>query len=44
METEIPNEYICPISMDIMSDPVICEDGYTYDRECITLINGNLSQ
>ncbi len=43
METEIPNEYICPISMDIMSDPVICEDGYTYDRECITLINGNLS-
>ncbi len=43
METEIPNEFLCPISMDIMSDPVICEDGYTYDRECIAMINNNIS-
>ena len=31
----IPFEFICPISMDIMNDPVICSDGHTYDRESI---------
>jgi hypothetical protein len=28
----IPQEFICPISMDIMKNPVICEDGYSYDK------------
>lgn len=28
----IPPAYICPISMEIMSDPVMAHDGYTYDR------------
>ncbi len=34
----IPNEFICPISLEIMLDPVICEDGHTYDRESIGII------
>ena len=24
--------YICPISFEIMLDPIICQDEYTYDR------------
>lgn len=27
-----PVEYICPISHEIMTDPVSCNDGHTYDR------------
>eukprot|EP00873_Tetraselmis_striata_P035808 jgi/Tetstr1/456072/TSEL_042842.t1 len=26
---------ICPITQDIMADPVLAEDGYTYEREAI---------
>ena len=33
---EIPEEYLCPISQDIMLNPVICMDGQTYDRISIT--------
>jgi hypothetical protein len=31
-----PKEFICPITMDIMSDPVVMPDGHTYEREAIT--------
>jgi hypothetical protein len=31
-QIEIPNEYICPISLEIMRDPVITADGQTYER------------
>jgi hypothetical protein len=31
----IPNEFLCPISYELMTDPVICEDGQTYDRASI---------
>jgi hypothetical protein len=31
----IPSEYICPLSKQIMDDPVVCEDGYYYDRSSI---------
>ena len=27
-----PNEFMCPITHEIMTNPVICTDGYTYDR------------
>jgi hypothetical protein len=27
-----PEEFICPISLEIMKDPVICEDGNSYER------------
>lgn len=29
---KIPSRYICPISHDIMEDPVLCQDGYSYDK------------
>lgn len=31
----IPEEYICPISYEIMKDPVIASDGQTYDRDAL---------
>ncbi|KAL8579829.1 hypothetical protein ACOMHN_048106 [Nucella lapillus] len=30
------DEFLCPISMAIMRDPVIAADGYTYDRSAIS--------
>ena len=30
-----PDEYICPISLEIMEDPVIAMDGHSYDRSHI---------
>lgn len=32
----IPDHFICPISLEIMQDPVICSDGNTYERTEIT--------
>jgi Mg-chelatase subunit ChlD len=32
----IPNEFMCPISMDLMTDPVMAPDGHTYERSAIT--------
>nr|XP_043634003.1 E3 ubiquitin-protein ligase PUB23-like [Erigeron canadensis] len=32
---EVPSYFICPISLDIMKDPVILSSGITYDRESI---------
>ena len=31
----IPANYLCPITVQIMFDPVIAEDGCTYEREAI---------
>src|SRR5690606_168530 len=28
-----PQEYCCIITQDLMNDPVILDDGYTYERE-----------
>jgi hypothetical protein len=28
-------ELICPITQELMRDPVVAEDGYTYEREAI---------
>lgn len=28
----VPKSYYCPLSKDIMADPVICDDGYSYER------------
>jgi hypothetical protein len=33
---KIPTRLICPISKEIMEDPVFCPLGYTYDRKNIT--------
>ena len=32
---DIPNEFLCPITCDIMSDPVKCSDGFVYERIAI---------
>ena len=32
----MPDEYICPITAEIMTDPVTTQDGFTYEREAIT--------
>ncbi|KAF3580802.1 hypothetical protein DY000_02032903 [Brassica cretica] len=34
-EIEIPSFFLCPISLDIMKDPVIVSTGITYDRNSI---------
>ena len=35
----IPENFICPITLDIMRDPVICDDGFVYDRHAIAKVN-----
>jgi len=35
LPSDIPKEFICPITTDIMSDPVILTDGQVYDRKAI---------
>ncbi|XP_010247286.1 PREDICTED: E3 ubiquitin-protein ligase PUB22 [Nelumbo nucifera] len=34
-QIDIPPYFICPISLEIMRDPVTVSTGITYDRECI---------
>ena len=34
---------ICPITLDIMNDPVICEDGYTFEKKAILQVTDNKS-
>ncbi|KAE8716674.1 hypothetical protein F3Y22_tig00110114pilonHSYRG00647 [Hibiscus syriacus] len=35
IELTVPREFRCPISLDLMKDPVILSTGITYDRESI---------
>ncbi|KAL5731073.1 hypothetical protein ACHQM5_003833 [Ranunculus cassubicifolius] len=35
MATEFPDDFKCPISLEIMSDPVILSSGHTFDRSSI---------
>ena len=30
-----PRELICPITQELMKDPVVCEDGHTYERSSL---------
>jgi hypothetical protein len=32
---DLPNDYLCPINMTPMKDPVICMDGHSYERKAI---------
>lgn len=36
MATPVPDEYLCPITLLLMNDPVIGSDGQTYERFAIT--------
>ena len=33
---EVPDDYICPITAEIMTDPVTTVDGFTYERTAIS--------
>lgn len=35
MELTIPSHFRCPISLDLMKDPVTLSTGITYDRESV---------
>ena len=35
-ETLIPNEYLCPITLSLMKDPVLAADGHSYERTAIS--------
>lgn len=35
-ETLIPNEYLCPITLSLMRDPVLAADGHSYERTAIS--------
>ena len=32
---ELPDDYYCSITCEVMSDPVIAADGYSYERVAI---------
>ncbi|XP_031788789.1 WD repeat, SAM and U-box domain-containing protein 1 isoform X1 [Nasonia vitripennis] len=34
-DTEIPDDFLCPITHEIMREPVQCSDGFTYERAAI---------
>ena len=33
---EVPDDYVCPIIAEIMTDPVCTADGFTYERTAIS--------
>jgi Mg-chelatase subunit ChlD len=33
--TDVPSEFLCPITYEIMTDPVTLSDGHTYERQAI---------
>jgi len=35
VDEEVPEEFCCPITQDVMKDPVIAEDGHTYEKATI---------
>ena len=35
MEDEYPSDYVCPITMDLMLEPVKASDGYIYEKAAI---------
>ncbi|XP_055253075.1 WD repeat, SAM and U-box domain-containing protein 1 isoform X3 [Moschus berezovskii] len=35
LSSEIPDEFICPITRELMKDPVIASDGYSYEKEAM---------
>lgn len=35
VDDDDPTEYLCPITKQLMNDPVICSDGHSYERKAI---------
>lgn len=42
-QVEIPDQYKCPITLEIMSDPIVCTDGFTYERASIMALCNSFS-
>ncbi len=36
-QTKIPEAFVCPITQDMMQEPVVASDGHTYERTAIEL-------
>eukprot|EP01048_Picozoa_sp_COSAG05_P028087 COSAG05_NODE_8531_length_695_cov_2.807047_1_plen_184_part_10 len=36
LKEKIPEDFICPITRELMTDPVMCADGHSYERDAIT--------
>lgn len=34
-DIDVPENFMCPITHEILTDPVMCEDGFTYERAAI---------
>ncbi|KAA0715457.1 WD repeat, SAM and U-box domain-containing protein 1 [Triplophysa tibetana] len=35
MDCDVPDEFLCPVTRELMKDPVIAADGYSYEREAL---------
>jgi hypothetical protein len=35
MSHSSPNNFLCPITLELMRDPVLAKDGHTYERKAI---------
>jgi hypothetical protein len=40
---DIPDEIICPYTFKIMIDPIICDDGFTYEKSAILQLRNSIS-
>jgi len=34
-QSQLPTEFLCPITREVMDDPVIAADGFTYERRAL---------
>lgn len=34
-KVDVPDEFLCPITHEIMLEPVTCSDGFTYEKNAI---------
>ena len=42
-DINVPEYFLCPITLEIMHEPVVCEDGYTYDKKSIISLKESIS-
>ena len=35
---QMPDDYVCPITQDVMVDPVVASDGHSYERTAIEAV------
>ena len=41
LSTAPPEEFVCPLTLDLMADPVVASDGHSYERAAIVdVLNG----